>query len=252
MKNAASIILAVLFAITHYPVSVAAQLTDEQQDSLRAIATRDVPEDAPGIAVGVVLNGEIVLEVTAGYADLATKTPIGNESRFNIASNGKQFTALAVLLLEQDGKLSLEDDFRQYLPGLYPEITVPIRIRDLLSHTSGIRDVYDLWAMQGITWWETTLSNVDVLDLLGSQRHLNFEPGTEYAYSNSNYILLTRVIEAVSGRDFVEFTNDMFEMLGMFDTSFVNNHKKHHWSSRQALLQLRYLARLRLALRYPR
>ncbi len=201
-------------------------LTSQQIKSLESIAIQDVPKDAPGIATGVVKNGKIIYEKYAGFADLKAKTPIGKDSRFNIASNGKQFTAFAALILIEEKKLNLDDDIRKFYPKLYPKIKSKITIENLLTHTSGIRDFYDLLSLQGITWWEQTDNNKDVLDLLHKQNELNFVPGSKYYYSNSNYILLAEIVGKVAGKTFREYTDEMFKKLNMPNTSFESNYKK--------------------------
>ena len=196
-----------------------------QTKQLDSIASQDVPARSPGIATGIVKNGRIVYSYYAGYADLSDSALIDQQSRFNIASNAKQFTALAILLLTDQKRLSLEDDIRKFFPGLYTGISHKISLKHLLNHSSGIRDVYDLWSLQGITWWKTTLTNQDALALLQNQKELNFKPGTRYLYSNSNYILLAQVVETVAKESFVNFTKRLFVKLNMPSTAFVDNHK---------------------------
>ncbi len=213
-----------LFALTIQGQDLIGSLTPQQIKSLGAIAAQDVPKGAPGIATGVVINGKVVYKKYIGYADLTTKTPIGKDSRFNIASNGKQFTAFAVLVLSEEKKLNLDDDIRKFFPDLYPNIKSRISIENLLSHTSGIRDVYDLWSLKGITWWKQTLDNKDVFALLHNQRELNFKPGTRYSYSNSNYILLAEIVGKVTGKSFRAYTNEMFKKLNMPNTKFESDY----------------------------
>ena len=198
--------------------------TPAQVKRLDSIALQDVPASAPGIATGIVRNGKIVYEKVAGFADLTDSTIITRYTRFNIASNGKQFTALAILMLVDSKKISLSDDIRKYLPSVYPRLTKKITIENLLNHTSGIRDVYDLWALKGITWWKQSFSNKDVLALVEKQEDVNFLPGTKYLYSNTNYILLTAIAEKVTGESFVAFTNGLFKKLDMPNTSFEDDH----------------------------
>ncbi|MFY7910815.1 MAG: serine hydrolase domain-containing protein [Emticicia sp.] len=201
-------------------------LSVSQIKRLDEIATQDVPKNAPGIATGIVSNGRIVYEKVAGFADLTDSTLITKDSRFNIASNGKQFTALAILVLIDEKKIKLTDDIRKYLPTLYPKLSSKITIENLLTHTSGIRDVYDLWSLQGFTWWKYTFSNKDVLRLIEKQEELNFKPNTKYLYSNTNYILLAMIVEKVTGKSFVAYTNNLFEKLGMPNTSFEDDYTK--------------------------
>lgn len=203
----------------------ARELTNLQIKSLDSIATIDVPKGAPGIAAGIVMDGKIVYEKYAGYADLKDSTFINERSRFNIASNGKQFTALAILSLIEEGKVTLDDDIRTYFPKVYSKVQSKITIGHLLNHTSGMRDVYDLWGLQGITWWEHTYDNDDVLNLLRKQDELNFEPGSKYSYSNSNYMVLAEIVGKASGSNFIDYTNQMFQDLNMPNTSFTGNYK---------------------------
>lgn len=193
--------------------------------SLDSIATVDVPKNAPGIATGIVMNGEVVYRNVAGYANLKDSILIDEKSRFNIASNGKQFVALAILSLEDEGKLMLTEDIRTYFPKLFPKIESKITIAHLLNHSSGIRDVYDLWSLQGITWWEHTYTNQDALEFLHKQKELNFIPGEKYSYSNSNYILLAEIVGIVSEVGFIEYTKQMFKDLNMPNTFFVDDYK---------------------------
>ena len=201
-------------------------LSKQQLKKLDSIATQDVPKNAPGIATAIVENGKVVFEKYAGLADFTDSSSIGKDTQFNLASNGKQFTALAILTLIDDHALSLSDDIRKFLPSLYPNIQSNITIENLLNHSSGIRDVYDLWSLKGLTWWEHSFDNQDVLELIERQQDLNFTPNTEYLYSNTNYVLLALIIEKVSGRSFTAFTNEMFANLNMPNTSFVQDYSK--------------------------
>ncbi len=218
--------LIALLAATALTGQVQTIFSPDQLQRLNDIAVQDVPKGAPGIATGIVSNGKIVYEKVAGFANLADSILITKDSRFNIASNGKQFTALAVLVLIDEKKILLTDDIRKYLPGLYRGIASKITIENLLNHTSGIRDVYDLWNLQGLTWWKQSFGNKAALALLEKQQALNFKPGTKYLYSNSNYILLTAIVEKVTGKSFVACTNDLFKKLNMPNTSFENDHTK--------------------------
>ncbi len=178
---------------------------------------------APGVAVGIVRDGKVIYEKYAGHAHLEHRVKVGPLSRFNIASNAKQFTALTVLKLKREGRLDLDDDIRKYLPELFPRQDRVVTIANLLDQSSGIRDVYDLWALQGKTWWENFLDNGDALELLTAQRELNFAPGSRSMYSNSNYLLLAEIVRRVTGRRFSEYAVSLFERLGMNHTSFATN-----------------------------
>ena len=193
-------------------------------ERLEGMISELVGEGAPGLAVGIVRDGEVVFEHYAGLADLEHAVSIGPATRFNIASNAKQFTALATLDLIEQGRLSLDDDMRKFIPELYPDASTPIRIRHLLTHTSGLRDVYDLWALTGVTWWRQFIGNDDALELLARQRDLNFEPGGDYLYSNSNYIALAEIIARITESDFDDATRGLFDRLEMSRTGFVSSY----------------------------
>lgn len=181
-------------------------------------------EDSPGMAVGIVKDGHIAYEYYLGYANLEHEIKIDKDTRFNIASNAKQYTALCILKLIEEGRVKLEDDFRKYLPDVCKKIQDKITVSSLLTHTSGIRDVYDLWALKGKTWWKLFIDNGDAIELLQLQESLNFKPGTEYLYSNSNYILLAEIVKEVTDQDFSEFAKIMFEELEMPSTNFLTNY----------------------------
>lgn len=224
MRKLALIVFVIANAVSH--AQSLNNFTPIQIKQLDSIATQDVPNGAPGIATGIVSNGKIVYEKVAGFANLTDSSLITKDTRFNIASNGKQFTALAILVLIDEKKIRLSDDIRKYLPTIYPKLNSKITIENLLNHTSGIRDVYDLWSLQGLTWWEHSFSNRVALELIEKQQELNFNPGTKHLYSNTNYILLTAIVEKVTGTSFVAYTNDLFKKLNMPNTSFENDYTK--------------------------
>ncbi len=214
MYRAAFPALFVLAALMEQPAA-AQPLDDGERQRIEAVLAETGSADAPGVAVGIVRGGEVVLERYIGLADLSHAIPLGPESRINIASNAKQFVALMVLDLSEQGKVDLDADFRTYLPNAMPGIEEPISVTNLLTHTSGVRDIYDLWALTGITWYNNRLRNREAMDLLNRQTALNFAPGSDYLYSNSNYILLAELIAAVSGERFDDYAREFFDRLGM-------------------------------------
>ncbi|KYP14768.1 serine hydrolase domain-containing protein [Flavihumibacter sp. CACIAM 22H1] len=214
-----------LLLVVVMPKLLLAQGLDKWQQKLDSIALQDVPPRAPGIATAIVQNGQLVYEKYAGYADFMDSSLINSNTRFNIASNGKQFTALAVLNLVETKQINLSDDIRKWFPRLYPAIREKITVQSLLTHTSGIRDCYDLLSLQGYTWWERSLSNADILALLEQQEELNFTPHSTYLYSNSNYILLALLVEKVSGKSFLDYTNALFRKMAMYHTSFEPDYR---------------------------
>jgi CubicO group peptidase (beta-lactamase class C family) len=174
----------------------------------------------PGCAVGVSQRGSILFEKGYGMADLEHDAVIRSATMFEAGSISKQFTAAAVLLLARDGRLSLEDSVRKHFPEL-PEVTAPVTIRQMLQHTSGLRDWGDIAMLGGWPRTTRTYRHADVLDILSRQTALNFAPGTDWSYSNSGYNLAAMLVARVSGRSFAEFTKArLFEPLGLRDTSW--------------------------------
>lgn len=201
----------------------AAQLDSQRVLELEAEIATLAGDDAPGVAVGIVRDGAIIYEHYAGLANLEHGIPIDRDTRFNIASNAKQFTALCLLDIASSDQLDLGEDIRVHLPELFEDFTSPISVANCINHSSGIRDVYDLWSLQGKTWWRNFFDNDDALELLAGQRDLNFEPGADHLYSNSNYILLAAMIAQATGEPFANRANALFEQLGMRSTSFLTN-----------------------------
>ncbi|NQX91676.1 MAG: beta-lactamase family protein, partial [Flavobacteriales bacterium] len=192
----------ILFALLSF--SSFSQFDEEKHKSIiDELIGSEVNEDAPGIAVGIVQNGEVVYEHYRGLSNLSHGVDVTEETKFNIASTAKQFTALMVLDLALNNQISLEDDIRKYLPELYPHVEEEIKIRHVINHTSGIRDYVELVGLQGTTWWKRVgLGNGDIMELLEKQEDLAFDPGTRYSYSNSGYVLLAELVRAVTGEKF--------------------------------------------------
>ena len=180
----------------------------------------------PGCAVGVAENGKAVLEKAYGMADLEHDVPNAADTIFEAGSVSKQFTAAAVLLLARDGKLSLDDPARKYVPEL-PDYGRPLTIRHLLTHTSGLRD----WGgVEEIAGWPRTsrvYTHAHVLDIVSRQKSLNFEPGTNWSYCNTGYNLAAIIVSRVSGTSFAEFCRArIFEPLGMTRTSWRDDFRR--------------------------
>ena len=208
-----------------FVVSVFGQNIPEQK--LDSIINSKVKEDHPGIAVGIVKDGKIVYENYRGLANLQHQVPFDEKTRSNIASTAKQFTALMILQLSIENRLDLDDDIRKYLPNLYQNIEEKIRIRNLLNHTSGIRDYVELLDLEGDLWWKRFgYDNDDILELLEKQQDLGFTPGSKKHYSNSNYNVLAEIIERVTKQSFTEYSKNFFQEMGMKETSFVERYMR--------------------------
>jgi CubicO group peptidase (beta-lactamase class C family) len=174
----------------------------------------------PGCAVGVATGGKTVLQRAYGMSDLEHDVPNAPDSIFEAGSVSKQFTAAAVLFLARDGKLSLDDPVRKYVPEL-PDYGSPLTIRHMLTHTSGLRDWGSIEAIAGWPRTSRAYTHAHVLDIVSRQKALNFTPGTEWSYSNTGYNLAAVIVSRVSGKPFAEFTAErIFAPLGMTHTSW--------------------------------
>lgn len=178
----------------------------------------------PGAALGVIREGELVYARGYGMADLEHRVPITPQSVFRIGSTSKQFTAFCVALLADEGLLSLDDDIDDYFPE-FPDYPEPITVRQLIHHTSGIRDYLMTMMLAGkrdADWY----TDQEVVAMLARQQQLNFPPGSEHLYSNSGYFLLARLIRRLTGRTLREFADErIFQPLGMTDTHY---HDRFH------------------------
>jgi CubicO group peptidase (beta-lactamase class C family) len=196
---------------------IAQQLDKQRIDSLILKTNRG---KMPGFAVRVLKNNEVIYEGQCGYANIAKRQPMSPSSVVNLASVTKQFTAYAIFLLEERGQLNTTDDIRKYLPEL-PDFGTPITLKQLLAHTSGLRDYPDFLSLMN----QSTNHNLqysELVQFLQTHRELNFKPGERFCYSNTGYMLLARVIEKVSGNSYCTFLkNEFFDPLDM-DHTFVN------------------------------
>ncbi len=205
--------------------SASAQTWQDTVNIITHLFDRYKPNN-PGCQLAISRNGKIVFSKAWGLADLERNVPYTTETVTEAGSITKQFTAAAILLLQQQGKLSLNDDVRKYIPEL-PNYGTVIRLKHLLHHTSGLREWSELEAITG--WPRTTkaYTNQDVLQMLYRQQRLNNTPGTEFIYSNSNYLLLTLIVERVSGMSLPDFTKQyIFKPAGMTHTSWRDDYKK--------------------------
>ena len=201
-----------------------ASLTTAQSDrpgaseKVDALFSQWAKPDSPGCALAVIRDDQVILKRGYGMANLDYGIPISSTSVFNIASMSKQFTAMSIALLAQQGKLSLDDDIRKYLPD-FPQYQKVISIRNLLHQTSGVREYSHLMLAAGTKFQDT--ADEDVYKILRRQKELNFKPGDEYSYSNSNYFLLAQIVRSVSGKSLRDYAEEnIFKPLGMVNTGF--------------------------------
>ena len=211
----------VLFSLLSF-FSVSAQETIPQQTKIDAIFSKWNNPNTPGGTVGVIKEGKLIFAKGYGMANLDYNIPNEPETVFKIASTSKQFTAASIILLSQQGKLSLDDKLSTFFPE-FPSYANDITIQHLLNHTSGIRDYIILARLSGLGV-NDYYTDKTVGKLLMSQQELNFNPGEEFVYSNSGYWLLGQIVEKVSNENLAVFAKkNIFDPLKMKNSRFHDN-----------------------------
>jgi CubicO group peptidase (beta-lactamase class C family) len=211
------------FLLSFLPTTLAAQ-SDLGPRIDRIFARFD--RSTPGCAVGLAKNDRTLYTHGYGMANLEYAVPLTDSTVLESGSVAKQFTASALVLLAQDGKLSLDDDIRKYLPEV-PDFGRTITIRNLLTHTSGLRDQWGLLGIEGLGPGTQVHTPATTLDLVAHQKMLNFPPGSEYLYSNTGYALAGVIVQRVSGKSLDEFTQErLFRPLGMTHTQWRDDFTK--------------------------
>ena len=203
-------------------LNVHAQLSSSEITSVDGVFKAWNHSTTPGVAVGIIRDGNLVYTKGYGMADLEHDIPIADSTIFYIGSVSKQFVAMCILLLEEQGKLNLADPVQKYLPD-FPTYQAPITIGHFIHHTSGVRDNLTLWALAGNDYLDHIDKN-EMYQLIRRQKELNFAPGEKYLYSNSCYFMLGLIIEKISGKSLKEFAREnIFEPLGMRSTFFQDD-----------------------------
>ncbi|MHA1637992.1 MAG: serine hydrolase domain-containing protein [Candidatus Thorarchaeota archaeon] len=200
-------------------------LNKQSIETLDTQISKRIGENSPGCIVAIVRDGETIFSKAYGYANLDHMVPVTKETSFYIASVSKQFTAMSVLLLAEQGLVNLDTSIREYLPDL-PEYTETITLKHLLHHTSGLREYIDLISMKG-QFNNLVFDNItmdEIYALLLQQKDVVSDPGEKYKYNNTGYILLARLVEKVSGKSFADFTQEhIFAPLGMDSAHFIQD-----------------------------
>jgi CubicO group peptidase (beta-lactamase class C family) len=179
--------------------------------------------NSPGCAIGIIRNDSLIYAKGYGMANLEYGIRITPETIFHIASVSKQFTAYAIVLLAKQGRLQLDDDVRKYL-SWFPDLKVKITIRNLLNHTSGIRDQFNLLAIAG-TRLDDVITQEQIIKILSHQQTLDFKPGERFNYSNSGYTMAAEIVKSVTGQTLRQFTDSaIFKPLGMNNTHFHDDY----------------------------
>jgi CubicO group peptidase (beta-lactamase class C family) len=181
--------------------------------------------DGPGASIAVEQDGKIIYSGGFGHADLEHDAHNGPSTVFHVASVSKQFTAFAIAMLADQGKLSIDDDIRKYLPEMH-DFGTPITINHLVHHTSGLRDQWNLLMLAG---WrlDDVITQKQIMRLISKQRELNFKPGDEHVYCNTGYTLMAEIVSRVTGESFSDWTEkNIFVPLGMTNTLFYDDHER--------------------------
>ena len=195
------------------PDRVQSQTNNSPAEQLDALVQKIGKASDPGIAVMVIKDGKVKFKKGYGVADLSTGAPITADTPFYIASLGKQFTAVAIMMLAERGRLSYDDKLTKYFPE-FESFASTITLRHLLTHTSGLIDHLDV-VKDNVTGW----TNSDVVKLLLRENRLLFQPGEKVGYSNSGYVLLSMIVEKVTGENFAKFVEqNIFRQLEMSHT----------------------------------
>jgi CubicO group peptidase (beta-lactamase class C family) len=209
---------ALLMSATH--VCIPAGVSSDDIDAVQRIIADPKGIAAPGCAVGAFRDGKTIFFTASGAADIATRRPLSEHTRFYAASISKQFTALAVAKLVESQKLGLDDDVRRWIPEL-PVYDAPVTVRMLMHHTAGIRDWLDLVKLLAVHD-AGEFGRGAAIKLLAKQSKTLFTPGSQFKYSNGGYLLLSEVVARASGMPFHEFARRaIFEPLGMRDSYFL-------------------------------
>ena len=213
------------FVIVLWNTNLQAQTAKDTTDKIEKIFARYKPQN-PGAQLTVSKKGVVLFSKAWGMANLENNIPMSINNVTEAGSVSKQFTAAAILLLEAQGKLSLDDDIRKYIPEM-PNYGVAIKIRHLMHHSSGIRDWGSIAELAGWPRTTKTYHNEDALEIIARQKTLNNKPGDEFVYSNSNFNLQAIIVERVSGISLSDFCNiNIFTPAGMTHTEWRDNFKK--------------------------
>jgi CubicO group peptidase (beta-lactamase class C family) len=182
-------------------------------------------EKTPGVAVAVQRDGKLIYHKGFGYADLEQNTKISPTTIFHIASVSKQFTAFAIAMLADQGKISLDDDIRKFFPEMH-DFGTPITVRQLAHHTSGLRDQWSLLSMAGWRLDDVITMN-QIMRLVSKQTELNFKPGDEHLYCNTGFTLMGEIVHRVTKKPFSEWCKEnIFDPIGMKNTLFYDDHER--------------------------
>ncbi|HTR30978.1 MAG TPA: serine hydrolase domain-containing protein [Puia sp.] len=209
--------IALLIAVV--PATFSQSLPPAVSDRIDSLFQQWDRTSTPGYTVGIVRNDSLIFAKGYGMANLEYGVPNSPATIYHMASVSKQFTAFSIVLLARQGKLNLDDDIHKYL-AWFPDLKEKITIRNLLNHTSGVRDQWQLLAIAG-TRLDDVITQQQIVQVLSKQQGLNFKPGERYMYSNSGFTMLAEIVRSVTGQTLRQFTDSaIFRPLGMTRTHF--------------------------------
>ncbi len=214
----------VIFSLILFLFFLSFLFADEKTDGVDKLFAQWDKTTTPGCALAIIKDGQIIYKRGYGMAKLEDNIVMSPSKIFDIGSVSKQFTAACIAVLVEEGKISVNDDIRKYIPEM-PNYEKPITISHLLHHTSGVRDYNALLSLAGFSPDSDCPTVEEALEIICKQKRLNFLPGEEFSYSNSGYFLLSCIVERVSGKSLNEFAQEhIFRPLGMTSTIFQDDH----------------------------
>ncbi len=215
MKSKLPFVFVLVFTL--FSLNLHAQDLTQQFD---AIVSKYYQPDTPGATILVAKDGKTIYRKAVGKSNLELDVDMLPENVFMLASITKQFTAVSILMLEEQSKLSLDDPITKFIPD-YPTLGKTITIRNLLNHTSGIKSYTGIGNLVEVA--RTDMSLDELIDYFKNEP-MDFDPGEEFRYNNSGYVLLGKIIEVISKDTYENFIEkNIFERLGMENSSYGNN-----------------------------
>jgi CubicO group peptidase (beta-lactamase class C family) len=221
MKQSFKVLLILAFTL-FYNVCLAQNYNRAQQlKKVDSLLEQSYQKNNPGVALAIIEQGKTIYSGQRGISNMEYKIPITDSTAFHIASVSKQFTAFLAVSLEKEGKLSLDDDIRKYLPEL-KNLPYKISLRQLANHTHGLTNLYELAQLKGIEPGDQ-MTHKDVVTMLLHIKQVNFKPGEKFEYNNTGFALLAEIIERVCGKPFQEVLKDkIFTPLQMSNSLAVD------------------------------
>ncbi|WP_027392084.1 serine hydrolase domain-containing protein [Aquimarina latercula] len=213
----------ILIIILIQPILINAQsIRSIDSEKITSILESHFDKKNPGGAFAIIQKGKVIFKKTMGLANVEYQIPIADTTVFNIASNSKQMTSLLTLILQEEGKLSINDDIRDYLPEL-KELPYKVTIKQLMNHTHGLPNVDELAQIKGIR----KMTYEEVITMLFNIRQFNFKPGNDYQYNNTGFVLLSKIITNVGEKTFQEQLKEkVFNPFGMDYSQAVDNYNQ--------------------------